>query len=185
AVYKQSTYNKAYKEGMEVNCKYVRRKQLSQYLSQETLDKYKPKHNDEGLPKALSQKRKSDAGQIDLESNGSESSKKMKTVSESENTLQSPQNGEESNMSMEESSNSNLPERISTITELNGTQAQHRECLLPESSPSPQPKPTTPLQPPSPPPHLRRSQLQPSRIILQGKRQASTPNVGKTEVVKR
>lgn len=122
-VYKQSTYNKAYKEGMEVNCKYVRRKQLSQYLSQETLDKYKPKH-DEGLPKALSQKRKSDAGQIDLDSNGSESNKKLKTLSESENVLQSSQNGEESNMSMEETSNSNLPETLSSITELNGARAQ-------------------------------------------------------------
>lgn len=40
-VYKHSTVNKAYKEGMEVNCKYVKRKQLAQYLSSDTLKKYK------------------------------------------------------------------------------------------------------------------------------------------------
>ncbi|KAL7635144.1 UNVERIFIED_CONTAM: hypothetical protein RMT77_014130 [Armadillidium vulgare] len=40
-VYVKSTYNKAYKDGMEVNCKYVKRKQLSQYLSQENLDRYR------------------------------------------------------------------------------------------------------------------------------------------------
>lgn len=35
-VYKESKYNNAYKKGMEVNCEYVRRKHLNQYLSQET-----------------------------------------------------------------------------------------------------------------------------------------------------
>uniref|UniRef100_A0A6A7FS07 Poly(A) polymerase n=1 Tax=Hirondellea gigas TaxID=1518452 RepID=A0A6A7FS07_9CRUS len=44
-VYKHSTSNKAYKDGMEVNCKYVKRKQLTQYLSQETMAKYKSKYN--------------------------------------------------------------------------------------------------------------------------------------------
>ncbi|KAF2364384.1 Poly(A) polymerase central domain [Trinorchestia longiramus] len=43
-VYKHGTLSKAYKEGMEVNCKYVKRKQLNQYLSQETLNKYKSKY---------------------------------------------------------------------------------------------------------------------------------------------
>lgn len=45
SVYKHSTVNKAYKDGMEVNCKYVKRKQLTQYLSQEVLDKYKSSYS--------------------------------------------------------------------------------------------------------------------------------------------
>ena len=89
-VYKQSTQNKAYKEGMEVNCKYVRKKQLNKYLSQESLQKYK------GVSKPLSQKRKFDAVEIDLNSNCSESSKKKKRLSDSKSTtsylqLPSPQ----------------------------------------------------------------------------------------------
>ncbi|XP_018014796.1 poly(A) polymerase type 3 isoform X2 [Hyalella azteca] len=43
-VYKHSTASKAYKDGMEVNCKYVKRKQLTNYLSAETLEKYKSKY---------------------------------------------------------------------------------------------------------------------------------------------
>lgn len=77
-VYKQSTYNKAYKEGMEVNCKYVKRKQLTNYLSQEDLDKYKPKV-EEGQPQTIRQKRKSDVGSQDSPSRESpENNKKPK-----------------------------------------------------------------------------------------------------------
>lgn len=57
-MYKQSTYNKAYKDGMEVNCKYVKRKQLTNYLSLEDLEKYKTKA--ENQPRHIGQKRKSD-----------------------------------------------------------------------------------------------------------------------------
>lgn len=77
-MYKQSTYNKAYKEGMEVNCKYVKRKQLTNYLSQEDLDKYKPKV-EEGQPQTIRQKRKSDVGSQDSPSRESpENNKKPK-----------------------------------------------------------------------------------------------------------
>lgn len=52
-MYKQSTYNKAYKEGMAVDCKYVKRKQLQNYLTAEVLEKYKSKF-EEGLKKRKS-----------------------------------------------------------------------------------------------------------------------------------
>lgn len=82
AVYKQSTYNKAYKEGMEVNCKYVKRKQLSNYLSQDVLDRYKCK-SEEGQPRSIGQKRKSDPVLSDFTSRDSpESNKKVKRDSE-------------------------------------------------------------------------------------------------------
>ena len=62
-VYKHSTLNQAYRDGMEVNCKYVRRKQLTQYLCRETLEKLKSE-SEEGVTGALiSSKRKSDAEQ--------------------------------------------------------------------------------------------------------------------------
>ena len=70
-LYKQSTYNKVYKAGMEVSCKYVGRKQLSQYLSKETLDNFKPK--------SLSQKRKYDACSTNFDSNRSKPNKRRKT----------------------------------------------------------------------------------------------------------
>lgn len=81
AVYKQSTYNKAYKDGMEVNCKYVKRKQLTNYLSLEDLEKYKPKA--EIQPQPIGQKRKSDPIPPDSPSRESpEPSKKAKIDSD-------------------------------------------------------------------------------------------------------
>lgn len=84
-VYKQSTYNKAYKEGMEVNCKYVKRKQLTQYLTQEVLDRYKPKAGEEGgQPRPIAHKRKSDPVSPDSPSTASpETTKKAKIEGES------------------------------------------------------------------------------------------------------
>lgn len=81
SVYKQSTYNKAYKDGMEVNCKYVKRKQLTNYLSLEDLEKYKPKSEDQ--PHLIGQKRKSDPIPPDSPSRESpEPAKKAKIDSE-------------------------------------------------------------------------------------------------------
>ncbi|XP_064078258.1 poly(A) polymerase type 3-like isoform X3 [Macrobrachium nipponense] len=64
-VYKQSTYNKGYRDGMQVDCKYVKRKHLGNYLSREVLDKYRPKSED-GQTRLPSKKRKSDASQADF-----------------------------------------------------------------------------------------------------------------------
>ena len=74
SVYKQSTMNKAYKEGMEVNCKYVKRKQLTQYLSQETLDKYKSNFNPNNTSNNSSSQQTADtnsSGGVEMSGDGS------------------------------------------------------------------------------------------------------------------
>lgn len=105
-VYKQSTYNKAYKDGMEVNCKYVKRKQLTNYLSLEDLEKYKTKA--ENQPRHIGQKRKSDPIAPDSPSRDSpEPTKKAKIDSD---LPQASLNGDDSNTSIDEAySNSSLP----------------------------------------------------------------------------
>ena len=45
AVYKHGSCNKAFKDGMEVNCKYVKRKLIHQFVSPETLTKNRPTVN--------------------------------------------------------------------------------------------------------------------------------------------
>ncbi|XP_071522219.1 poly(A) polymerase type 3 isoform X3 [Panulirus ornatus] len=118
-VYKQSTYNKAYKEGMEVNCKYVKRKQLSNYLSQDVLDRYKSKTED-GQQRSIGQKRKSDPVLSDFTSRDSpESNKKVKRDSETL-TPQATLNGDDSNISLDEAfSNTSIP---GLAPEMNSTQ---------------------------------------------------------------
>ncbi|XP_063585750.1 uncharacterized protein LOC134763116 [Penaeus indicus] len=107
-VYKQSTYNKAYKEGMEVNCKYVKRKQLTNYLSQEDLDKYKPKVED-GQPQTIRQKRKSDVGSQDSPSRESPENNKKPKI-DGDLTAQATLNGDDSNISIDEAfSNTSIP----------------------------------------------------------------------------
>lgn len=100
-VYKQSTYNKAYRDGMLVDCKYVKRKRLTNYLSQEVLDKYKAK-SDDVQPRPPGRKRKSDAGQTDSPSSESpDPQKKVKFDGEGVAT-QAVLNGDDSNISMDE-----------------------------------------------------------------------------------
>ncbi|XP_069174252.1 poly(A) polymerase type 3 isoform X2 [Procambarus clarkii] len=119
-VYKQSTYNKAYKEGMEVNCKYVKRKQLTHYLSQDILDKYKSKTEEGGQPRQIGQKRKSDPVLPDSPSrNSPESNKKLKLDPETLPT-QAALNGDDSNISIDEAfSNTSIP---GLAPEINTTQ---------------------------------------------------------------
>ncbi|KAK3873200.1 hypothetical protein Pcinc_021769 [Petrolisthes cinctipes] len=120
-VYKQSTYNKAYKEGMEVNCKYVKRKQLGQYLTQEVLDRYKPKAGEEGgQPRPIAHKRKSDPVSPDSPSTASpETTKKAKIDGESL-PHQASLNGDDSNISMDEAySTAAVP---NLAPEINGNQ---------------------------------------------------------------
>lgn len=49
------TYNKAYKEGMAVDCKYVKKKQLQNFLYPEVLEKFKSRSEE------VQKKRKSDS----------------------------------------------------------------------------------------------------------------------------
>lgn len=138
-VYKQSTYNKAYKDGMEVNCKYVKRKQLTNYLSLEDLEKYKPKT--ENQPHLIGQKRKSDPIPPDSPSRESpEPAKKAKIDSE---LPQASLNGDDSNTSIDEAySNSSLP---GLTPEMNAnqmacqditSQAQSSYTIVPEMLPN-------------------------------------------------
>ncbi|XP_027232962.1 poly(A) polymerase type 3 isoform X2 [Penaeus vannamei] len=155
-VYKQSTYNKAYKEGMEVNCKYVKRKQLTNYLSQEDLDKYKPKV-EEGQPQTIRQKRKSDVGSQDSPSRESPENNKKPKI-DGDLTTQATLNGDDSNISIDEAfSNTSIP------------------GLAPEINAA-QPKPPPRTKPPCS--HQR------ARVILKARRQASPSGPGKTEALK-
>ncbi|XP_076057041.1 poly(A) polymerase hiiragi isoform X2 [Oratosquilla oratoria] len=139
-VYKQSNYNKAYKEGMEVNCKYVKKKQLSSFLSQETLDYYKPKGED-GQPRALSTKRKSDCN-LDTSATDMTDTKKLKVDSSDDHSVKSQANGDDSmsNMSFDEGySNSptttinspNLPSEINSQTQRLSSKELH-DVLTPD-----------------------------------------------------
>ncbi|KAK8722314.1 hypothetical protein OTU49_012371 [Cherax quadricarinatus] len=105
---------------MEVNCKYVKRKQLTNYLSQDILDKYKSKIEEGGQPRPIGQKRKSDPLPPDSPSrNSPESNKKLKIDSETLPT-QATLNGDDSIISMDEAfSNTSIP---GLAPEINATQ---------------------------------------------------------------